>query len=707
MMRRIAACVASSVLAVQLHGASANEASSASGAAVISWKQHDVTPIGKVVELLDVLKTQVEKDGEADGAAYNKYTSWYAEASVEAKRVITETSDSIETLQSGIAEQEALRQSAQQQYEKVANALAKEEKELKTATEQRTKERATFEDAEGVLMDGVDSLERGLLVLGKSMPSGSSAASASLLSVAQKLKKTLLQGNDFQLTGMQRKTLEGFLRAAARAPEQPEDEESQSLAPDFLQVRMKSKQAGPYGEYESQTGGAVATLQSVLDKTSKELEETRKTEETARTNFKQYDKATKRNIENKEKTLSEVKMEISHSQQLSSQMEAQLKQNQELLKVTKEDVDKMKAEFETKTNGYKERCQSRTDEVMAVREAAQLLTSDTAQRILAAEEAGPASFVQVSQKRKHANRLLKMAESPGVALLAIKSHARAGLSRRADPFGKVKSMIGQMLRKLQEQAAQEQKHHEWCSSEMEKSTKSQSSKQEAIQKITDRIGAMDAELEQLTSDIKTTQEEMADMKKATAEAQKVREQETAQAAAAIQQYKDAEALVGTAIGVLKKFYDKAAKAAAGSAKGRNIDAPAKAKAGMSSGVIGILEIAKQDFADLLAEAQQNEAVSAQQYKEMMNESEIRMAVFTKDLEYRSRNKVKLAGDRMRANNDLKSLNLELEAVNSYLDKLKEECIAKPEPYEERKARREKELDSLNEALQFLKGEALA
>merc|ERR1719218_336058 len=100
-------------------------------------------------------------------------------------------------------------------------------------------------------------------------------------------------------------------------------------------------------------------------------------------------------------------------------------------------------------------------------------------------------------------------------------------------------MIQQMLRKLAEQAAQEQKHHEFCTHEMEKSTKSQASKQEAVQKITDRISAMDAELGQ---------------------------QEQAQATAAIQQYKDAQGLISTAMGVLKKHYEKAAKALVGNTK---------------------------------------------------------------------------------------------------------------------------------------------
>lgn len=575
MMGRLAAFAAASVLLVDVRSVSANEVSGPPG---------DVTPVGKVVELLDVLKRQVESDGLADGKAYQKYVHWFQGASAAAAKTIEETSGNIETLKSGIAEQEALRNTLSSKFEKAAAALAKEESELKAATDQRKKERTAFEEAESTLTDGVDSLERSLLVLGKSMPAASAAAGASFLSVAQDLKETFLKGQDLSLTPMQRKELEGFVRAAERSVEQGEEEETNNnnLAPDFLQVR--SKQGAPYGEYKSQTGGATATLQSVLEKTNKELVETRNTENTAKTNFQGYEKSTKDGIANKEKTLSEVKAQISHSQQTSSQMQAQLKQNEELFKVTTADLKTMQAEETTKTAAYKERVASRSDEIMAVRQAAQVLTSDTASQILAKDKAEKkaASFLQVASKRRRAKRLLKEASSPGLALAAMRSHNDAGM-RSTDPFGKVKGMIQGMLAKLAEQAAKEQKHHEFCTSEMEKSTASEANKKEAIQKVTDRISAMDAELEQLVQDIKTSTEDLAELKKASAEASKVRSQEQAQATAAIQQYKDAQGLITTAMGVLKKHYEKAAKQLAASTK--KTDQPKKTRTNMGAGVI--------------------------------------------------------------------------------------------------------------------------
>merc|ERR1719352_2126959 len=48
---------------------------------------------------------------------------------------------------------------------------------------------------------------------------------------------------------------------------------------------------------------------------------------------------------------------------------------------------------------------------------------------------------------------------------------------------------------------------------------------------------------------------------------------------------------------------------------------------------------------------------------------------------------------------------ELSAVLEYYGKIKDRCIAKPETYEDRRARREAEIKGLKEALSILQGEA--
>merc|ERR550539_447324 len=51
--------------------------------------------------------------------------------------------------------------------------------------------------------------------------------------------------------------------------------------------------------------------------------------------------------------------------------------------------------------------------------------------------------------------------------------------------------------------------------------------------------------------------------------------------------------------------------------------------------------------------------------------------------------------------DRDSANAELSAVMEYYAKIKERCIAKPETYEERQARRQAEIEGLKQALNIL------
>ncbi|CAJ1430815.1 unnamed protein product [Effrenium voratum] len=46
---------------------------------------------------------------------------------------------------------------------------------------------------------------------------------------------------------------------------------------------------------------------------------------------------------------------------------------------------------------------------------------------------------------------------------------------------------------------------------------------------------------------------------------------------------------------------------------------------------------------------------------------------------------------------------ELDALQDYMAKLQDQCVAKPEPYEERKQRRKKEIQGLQDALAALDG----
>merc|ERR1719214_292128 len=77
-----------------------------------------------------------------------------------------------------------------------------------------------------------------------------------------------------------------------------------------------------------------------------------------------------------------------------------------------------------------------------------------------------------------------------------------------------------------------------------------------------------------------------------------------------------------------------------------------------------------------------------------------------DVKYKTKEAASLDKQVAELTADREGLNTELDAVLDYWEKIKEQCIAKAEPYEERKKRREAEIAGLKEGLAILEGVAL-
>lgn len=659
-------------------------------------------PMGKAIELLDVLAAQLDTDMTKDGDTYLEFAQWTAEEKTTAKRIIEETTQQIADLKSGLAEEEASREEARRDLDAAAAELTASEKELAMAKATREDEHKTYEKNEAVFVESIDQLQRSLEVLAQQMSGGSQSESgASLLGIAKGLQKTLQQGTDFSLSAAQKDTLEQFLRVAKKKTVPSKGQSA--MAPDFLQVRQEPDEE-QYGDYESQSSPVSATLQTVLDKTEENKQAAMAEEERSSAAFSQLEEQLSEQIRIATERMSELKTQISQSEERSSQMQADLLAANELLKGTEEHLEVVKTDFDSKTQSFKARAVKRSDETTAVKEAIQALTGEAAQRLMSRQTVGTPNFLQLRQEtHRKVIHVIQSAPSPGLALLAL----RTRVTTRADPFAKVKDMVREMLEKLQSEGAEEAEHHEFCESEMGKSTKSKKEKERDVKKLTERLESWAAEITKLTDEIAQTTLDLSDMRGAMQQATLVRTEEESRGTTAIKEYQDAQILLTHAITTLKEVYNNEAANDNASTEGSAAVTGERNREGLGGGVVAILEIAQEDFADLEKNAQLEETKSGEMYKELSQELEIRTATFEKDLEYKTRTKVKLEAETSRTSADKDSYKKELDAVTEYLDKLKGSCIAKAEPYEERKARREQELASLKEAMDFLNGDGMA
>merc|ERR1719450_1478858 len=127
--------------------------------------------------------------------------------------------------------------------------------------------------------------------------------------------------------------------------------------------------------------------------------------------------------------------------------------------------------------------------------------------------------------------------------------------------------------------------------------------------------------------------------------------------------------------------------------------------GAGASIIGLLEVCESDFTKGLTEMTAQEQTAAADHESYSKQDEIDVTTKSQDVKYKTKEAAGLDKAVSDLSTDLSAVTDELTAVISALDKLKEMCVAKAEPYAERKARRESEIAGLKEALQILENEA--
>merc|ERR1719191_484661 len=120
----------------------------------------------------------------------------------------------------------------------------------------------------------------------------------------------------------------------------------------------------------------------------------------------------------------------------------------------------------------------------------------------------------------------------------------------------------------------------------------------------------------------------------------------------------------------------------------------------------MLEVVESDFTKSLAEMTISEQTSESEYKKETASNKITKATKEQSVKYKTKEFKGLDTAVAEAKSDRGTTQEELDSIMQYLGKLDDICIAKAEPYSERKRRRTEEIAGLKEALSILNGEAV-
>merc|ERR1719155_265391 len=304
---------------------------------------------------------------------------------------------------------------------------------------------------------------------------------------------------------------------------------------------------------------------------------------------------------------------------------------------------------------------------------------------------------------------MKLADQHHSAELAqlasrIKAVMAYGAAGRDDVFAKVKGLITDMIAKLEKQAEEDATEKAYCDEEMKKTEEKKSELEGVISKLTSKIDLAAAKSAELKGEVKVLQAELAQIAKQQAEMDSIRAEEQAAYSKAKSELEAGIAGVQKALGVLRDYYGgKAADFEA------FMQQPAKPKLhkkaeGAGGSIIDILEVVESDFTKNLAAEETQEEDSVSTYEKTTQDNKIATTEKSQGVKYKTQEFTGLDKSIADMSGDRDATQTELNAILEYYGKLRERCIAKPETYEERKARREAEIQGLKEALQILETE---
>jgi len=643
----------SAVLALSLAVANADQAS----------------PIDKIIQMIGDLEGKIIKEGEESQAVYAEFAEWCEDTSKDTMYEIKTGKGNVADLKATIEKESANIEVQTTEIEELAAKIATDEADLKAATKIRKVEAGVFASEETELVETIDTLERAIGIIEKEMNGGASMMQINKATTVVEVLASMVEAESISTSDAKKLT----------ALAQTSSDEDDAGAPDPA-------------VYESQSGGVLDTMNGLLEKAQQQLEGARSKETASIQGFQMLKQGLEDAIKFAEKEKDEAKQSMNASEEAKAAAEGDLHSTDKALAEDIKALAELHHNCMTKASDFEAETTSRGEELKALATAKKIIKETTG-----GADSQSYSFLQMPDSETHAVRfirqLAKKQHSPILSQLAsrMSSTVRFSAGSQADIFAKVKGLITDMIEKLEAEAEADATKKAYCDKELAETNQKKDDKNAEIEKLSAKIGSSKAKSAKLKEEVATLQKELAALTRAQAEMDKIRAEEKG-----LWEKNSAEMEKGLngikmALKVLNEYYAKA-------------DKSHDSSDGASTGIIGLLEVCESDFSKGLAEMNAAEESAQSAYDQETKENEIEKATKEQDVKYKTKESAGLDKAVSELTSDKDGVSAELSAVLEYLKKIEEECIAKPETYADRKARREAEIAGLKEGLSILEEE---
>merc|ERR1719478_1101623 len=428
--------------------------------------QAKVSPVQKVIQLIDDMHAKVTKEAAEESKVFEEYAKFCDDEATAKEYAIKDSKEAIEELTATITDSKAIIESEDSKVGDLATKISDTESELSNAISVRNKEHDEFVKTEKELLETTEELAGAQEAIKKSM--------------------SFIQARGGKMSVQDGEVLNAVVQSLGQIIEASfvSQKQKEHIAA-LLQSRADAQEDAEFGSGSMGEGGVNAildTLKEMEDKAEASLTEVRKGESEGQMNGAML----KQGLENEIKNMNKEKDESTSKSASTAQALAQAEKD---IAVEKQGL----AEDEKYLRDLKRDCQSRAGEfeVEAKDNQAELKALEAAKAILLKKFA---AFVQVRARvavrddvsDDAKERALKSIEQLGRRL---HSTALVALAYRAaaDPFGKIRGMIEEMIAKLLQEAAEEATQKAFCDKEIGESKTAKADKEGKLDKVNARI----------------------------------------------------------------------------------------------------------------------------------------------------------------------------------------------------------------------------
>merc|ERR1719194_305322 len=688
-----------------------------------------VTPVEKVITLLEDLKTETEEEGKAEASTYDTFACFCKDTTKEKSDAIKTEQDNIDEFAATLEEQTGISNAKAHETKELEELIGTLDKDMIDITARREKEKAKYEATAADLSKAVSSLEGAIA----DMQAGKGA---SFLSVKKGIRKSIAIADALDLSPKQQRSITALLQTDA--DDAPEGDFA--FHGDDIIATLE--------DLEKEFKARKAEVDQIEGQNKKDFNEVMK----SKTNEKKTAEGDKKTAEGDKDTADE---NIAKATEDMVKEEALLKDDELYLK-------DLTAKCELKAREWDQRSQMRSEEVTALTAALKIIKGRVTpnesvnkrafiqhdqdyiaadvQALKTPEKKAYArnsvedddvdvdlSFVQLSSKpRMKIASLVKQASqvSSGEAQQAalkekvimslvasgnkLGSAVLSALAMRvqADPFIKVKKLIQDLIERLVTEAAEEATKKGWCDTELGKATHTRDSNMDKIMELNAALEGHEATKAKLEEEIATLTQEIADLNDSLTKQTKLRSDEKAENMDTLDKAKAGLAAVKDAYDVLQTFYKKAAKGKVSLLQASPVDADAPAvhsgantgnqqKAG---GILAMLDVIISDFERTIEVTTKAEKASHREFVEFDRTSKTSIA--SKETgKSQAESDLKSTDSKIAEDmDDLDKHQEMLDDVLKELEDLKPACVDTGMSYADRVQKRKDEIDALKKAL---------